>query len=235
MIRNALSAAILLAAVAASADSAKGKKLNAEGYELYKKGDFEHAADAFEAAVEAAPRLAIAHYNLAATKSRIGNGCLAKRADILRALKASIALDPSRLERARVDPDFAYVRRTVGFQRLLGAELTTAAGLTALLPTVDFQPPTDCGSDMGCGFEMKFLPGGVFERSEREEGGWEWKRRLGTWRVKERTASGSTLLDIEIDVPAKFGFKAIRDTAQLLEDGRLLLNSHWLTDEDGCG
>jgi hypothetical protein len=190
-------------------------------------------------AAQAAPRLAIAHYNLAATLSRIGDACRVSGAEILGELKASIELDPARLERARVDTDFKYVSGMVGFQRLLGADLRSVEGLTALLPKTQWRPPTDCGSDSGCGVWMKFEPGGKLQRDDRS-----WKgndapkliRRMGTWRVEQRSAdAGAAQLLITLDVPQLGALSAIHETGQLLEDGRLLFDSQWWTDSpDGC-
>lgn len=217
------------------ADTATGKKLNAEGYELYKKQDFAGALKLFAAAVEAAPRLAIARYNLAATMSRTANGCTTRGSEIVRELKASIELDAGRLERARVDTDFDYVRATVGFQRLVGADLRSVAGLTRLLPSVRWRPPTDCGSDMGCGYGLRFLPDGKLERADRDANGLS-QRRIGTWRVEESSAdAGAPVLRIVIDVPAKGSLGRLRDVGQLVEDGRLLFDSVWWTDDpEGC-
>lgn len=230
--RALVTTACLLAATG-WADPATGKKLNAEGYELYKQQDYKGALRKFTEAVAAAPRLAIARYNRAATMSRIGNPCEVTGAEILSELKASIELDPSRLARAKLDPDFAYVRTTVGFQRLLGADFRTVQGLTRALPSVRWRHPTDCGTDMGCGSLMTFLKDGKLRREDRAndlEGA--WRVREGRWRVEQRAVdAGPAAPQIVIDVKAEFGLPAIHDVGQVLEDGRLVFDSVWWTDD----
>jgi hypothetical protein len=85
--------------------------LNAEGEAFYKQGRLQLAADRFWDAFTANPRLAIAHYNYAATvfRSLQADGCAVLGQPVDEAtshLELSTRFDEARIQRLKVDPDF---------------------------------------------------------------------------------------------------------------------------------
>lgn len=210
-----MSCALLLALVLLGQDggtaSSSAQQLNADGYELKAAGRLDEAIDLFERSVEADPRLAVAHYNLAAAKAKQAYD----RAVILDHLATSIRLDPGLRARAAVDPDFGVLARTVRFQQqVLGANLDSRAGLTRMLPQVQWHAGPQF-SDMGPGWRLTFKRSGVavFETRhevDQEDGGLhvEWRRRQGRWQVIDRDREGR--FGVQVDLPASAGQPRVR-------------------------
>jgi tetratricopeptide (TPR) repeat protein len=137
---------MLLVASTAGGQPAKARELNTEGFRLYQAGHFPEALERFQAAAQAHPGYALAHYNVAATL-----GVLRKQQKvceyqaypetILQHLTRAVELDPRRLKRAQEDADLEPIRRTVGWQRLLGRSPARAGDVPALLRAVDWYGP----------------------------------------------------------------------------------------------
>jgi tetratricopeptide (TPR) repeat protein len=138
---------LLLALVLATPSSAQSaRSLNTEGFRLYQAGKYPEALEKFQAAAQADPKLALAHYNVAATLGVLrkqGQVCQyeAYRETILERLKTSVRLDPRRLTRAKEDADLDPIRDTVGWQRLLGRSPERLADVPEILRRVTWFSP----------------------------------------------------------------------------------------------
>lgn len=134
----------LLFALPSLAQSAR--ELNAEGFRLYKAGQYPEALEKFQAATREDPGYALAWYNSAATLGVLrkqGQVCPfdAYRETIVQQLTRAVELDPRRLARAREDADFEPIRDTIGWQRLLGRSPRRAADVPVLLREVSWYGP----------------------------------------------------------------------------------------------
>ncbi len=189
---------------AAQAGAASAKALNAEGYALYKAQRWQEAADTFKEAFTENPKLALAHYNFAATvfAASQADGCSPLTysfEEALAHLERSIRLDPKRLKRLREDPDFEGFRGTARYFALLGVDIHSRAGLTSIFPKMRFTAPS--GHDHPF-HRFQFRDGGVVEVEDRDDG-YEWITRRGTWRIHLRPADGGgrRVLELEVKVP----------------------------------
>ncbi len=221
---NRLLITLLMIASAAAAQPTDGgapsaKTLNDEGYELYKAGKWQQAAERFKEAFTADPNLAIAHYNFAATTYRHQqlDSCAELKYPLSEAvehLATSLRLDKRRVRRLAKDPDFEEFRQTARYYALLGADLHSVAGLAAVLPKLKIRAPTL--ADSGPFFRLQFNPGGkvdVFEH-HLEDSGWTWVKRTGTWRLKRSVADGGgSVIVLELKAPAT------RDSRELSNAG----------------
>jgi tetratricopeptide (TPR) repeat protein len=168
------------------------KALNSGGFELYKAGKYAEALEKFQAAVQADPKHALARYNVAATLGVLrkqGQICQhsAHRETILEQLKASVKLDPKRLQRAKEDADLDPIRDTVGWQQLLGRSPARAADVPELLRKVSWFGP---GVGVyGTLVTIKFEDGNkvtVTKKVPQEEGAPKTETITGTYSVKGR-------------------------------------------------
>jgi len=137
---------LLALTLAAPAPAQSARALNTEGFRLYQAGKYPEALEKFEAAAKADPKLALAHYNVAATLGVLrkqGQVCQheAYRSTILERLNVSIRLDPKRLARAKVDADLDPIRDTLGWQKLLGVSPEKQANVPELLRRVSWFSP----------------------------------------------------------------------------------------------
>jgi len=135
---------VLTLATPSLAQSARA--LNTEGFRLYQAGKYPEALEKFEAAAQADPRFALAHYNVAATLGVLrkrGEICAysAHRQTILERLNTAVRLDPRRLARAKEDTDLDPIRDTVGWQRLLGLSPARQADIPEILRRVTWFSP----------------------------------------------------------------------------------------------
>jgi tetratricopeptide (TPR) repeat protein len=231
----ALALTVLLLSGAPDGGTHSAKELNVEGYELYKANKWKEAADRFKEAFTADPKLAIAHYNFAATIFRAlqDDGCdqLYPLDEALEHLRTSIGLDPKRLARLKEDPDFAEFRHTARYFELLGANLASAAELTALFPKLKFKASST--SDMGPMLRVQFLENGVVSASDRVDLGTEfdWAQRTGRWRIKRvRGDAGVGVLQLELELPATKKVPALkyRGLIQLTPVELRLTGAEWL-------
>lgn len=184
--------ALLLLAAPVSAQPAR--ELNTEGFKLYQAGKMEEALQMFEAAIEADPKHALAHYNLAATL-----GVLRKRGvfceqdtslgNILEHLTTAVRLDPRRLARAKEDPDLDPIRNTVGWHRLLGLSPARTEDVQKLLLGVRKWYGPGVGV-YGTIRTFTFLEDGkrvvLWQRHLGQEEGKDTEEVEGTWRVSGR-------------------------------------------------
>lgn len=133
-------------ALATPSPAQSARALNTEGFRLYQAGKYPEALEKFEAAARADPKLALAHYNVAATLGVLrkkGEICQysAHRETILERLNTAVRLDPRRLARAREDADLDPIRDTVGWQRLLGRSPAKQADVPEILRQVTWYSP----------------------------------------------------------------------------------------------
>lgn len=181
---------VAAALLAASAAAPTAKQLNDQGFDAYKKGDLGGAATLFERAIEADPKLAMAHYNLACALARLraaGTICgdrEATRSAILEELRAAVHLDPGRAERARKDADLANVHDTVGWQELIeGADPKNQ--LTSIITKTSWWTPGQ--GAFGSLVQMKFALDGTLAASVRiikDDGSMGAPTTIkGTWNV----------------------------------------------------
>ena len=138
---------LLLSLVLAAPSSAQSARaLNTEGFRLYQAGKYPEALEKFEAAARADPKLALAHYNVAATLGVLRKQGLvchheAFRSTILERLNTAVRLDPRRLARAKQDADLDPIRDTVGWQKLLGLSPEKQAHVPELLRRISWFSP----------------------------------------------------------------------------------------------
>ncbi len=137
---------LLALTLAAPSPAQSARTLNTEGFRLYQAGKYPEALEKFEAAAQADPKLALAHYNVAATLGVLrkqGQICQysAHRETILERLNTAVRLDPRRLARAKQDADLDPIRDTVGWQRLLGRSPEKQAHVPELLRRVSWFSP----------------------------------------------------------------------------------------------
>lgn len=124
---------------AARATCPSAKVLNTKGYRLHKQKEYAQAARKFRSAIDANPRYAVAHYNLACTLAllrRQGEPCEhgADIHTIIGHLGKAIALDPKRRRRMQQDPDLSEIRDTLEYHLLwAGPSVDTETGRRRLL------------------------------------------------------------------------------------------------------
>ena len=145
-------------------------KANTEGFRLYQRKALEPALVLFRRAVSEDDGYALAHYNLAATLSRLvtENLCAYLSADeeVLTELTRAIALDPGRRARALSDSDFTPRLGTLAFRRLL-LQLDDKTSLKRLLEGTTFTSAGGWGS-FGNSVNLRLLPGGKLLLGLRE-------------------------------------------------------------------
>lgn len=228
MFRTAFTLTMLVATVVAAQSSDAGtrpaKALNVEGYDLYKEAKWQEAAERFREAFSADPKLAIAHYNFAATvfRSIRSDGCnpSASYDEAFEHLARSLQLDKRRLKRIEEDPDFEEFRHTAGYFVLIGSDVHSVAGITALLPKLRISAPSL--QDSGPLFRLEFHPDGTLDLLDHDllqSGSWTWTRRPGTWRAKPTVSDGGRAVLVEISAPAKGAFPALNHSG-LVSAGR---------------
>lgn len=170
--------------------------LNAQGYRHYKAGRYAEAIDLFNQAIQKDPKLALPHYNLAATLALVrgkGKTCEfeAYGSTIVDHLRDAVALDPSRRERMKKDSDFDSIRTTVGYWIVSGLSPEKEDDARAILTSthwhgdgrfIDPRPLED----------LRFLKGGKAElrsRGAADEGRGPvfgaWKSIRGTYTTKD--------------------------------------------------
>jgi tetratricopeptide (TPR) repeat protein len=183
--------ACLLVSLAASAESAKD--LNTQGFRLYKQKKYGEALELFRKAMQADDKLALAHYNYAATLGVLrkqGKVCDfdAYKSEILDHLEKSIALDAGRKKRAVADADFEPVRDTVRYQKkVLGKDPAKPGDVKAILEAVTFYGPMGGLGIYGSVLGVDFQPGGklsVWRKVDLEEGAPKKKTVTGTWTLE---------------------------------------------------
>ncbi|MBM7117165.1 tetratricopeptide repeat protein [Archangium primigenium] len=124
--------------------------LNTEGFRLYQAGRYEDALEKFRAATRANPRMALAHYNVAATLGVLrkrGQVCEAEayRETIVQYLQRAVALDKRRLARAREDADLDVIHDTLAWQELQGRSPGRIADVPEILQRVTWSQLTAGG------------------------------------------------------------------------------------------
>ncbi|WNG26115.1 tetratricopeptide repeat protein [Cystobacter fuscus] len=183
---------LLLALLLSATPPPSARTLNTQGFRLYQAGQYPEALEKFEAAAQADPKLALAHYNVAATLGVLrkkGKICdySAYRETIVERLTRSVELDPRRLTRAKADADLDPIRDTLGWQRLLGLSPQNEAHLPKLLRRV-----TWFKLDAGMAREKLTFPDArrvVLERTGFDEKAQRvtTRKRTGTYTLQGRT------------------------------------------------
>ncbi|WP_395847367.1 tetratricopeptide repeat protein [Cystobacter fuscus] len=183
---------LLLALLLSAAPAPSARTLNTQGFRLYQAGQYPEALAKFEAAAQADPKLALAHYNVAATLGVLrkqGKICdhSAYRETIVERLTRSVELDPRRLARAKKDADLDPIRDTLGWQRLLGLSPQNEADVPKLLRRV-----TWFKLDAGMAREKLTFPDArrvVVERTgfDEETQRVTTRKRTGTYTLQGRT------------------------------------------------
>ncbi|MFP2961275.1 tetratricopeptide repeat protein [Myxococcus sp. 1LA] len=137
---------LLLALTGAAPTTPSARGLNTQGFRLYQAGRYPEALERFQASARESPDYALAHYNLAATLGVLrkqGRVCeySAHRDVIVEHLTQAVKLDARRLTRAKEDADFAPIRDTLGWQKLLGRSPAREADVPVLLREVSWFGP----------------------------------------------------------------------------------------------
>lgn len=214
MFRTAFTLLLLVATAQATDGGIRSAKVaNAEGYERYKERKWQEATSLFREAFTLEPKFAIAHYNFAATVfvSIREDGCepSAPYAEGYDHLARSLQLDKRRLKRLAEDPDFEEFRHTAAYFHLIGDDVVSVAGITALLPKLRLEAPNS--QDSGPLFQLEFHSDGTLVVLDNtiDNGSWKWVRRTGAWRVKPTVSDGGRAVLVEINAPAKGEFPAL--------------------------
>ncbi len=105
----------------------EAKKLNSQGYNLYKQGKYRKALVLFNRARKSDRNYAVAHYNFACTASIISRKYQCLNSDkmqrlvtldkVIEALNQSIRLDARRKAKSQTDPDLKALRNTYAYYR----------------------------------------------------------------------------------------------------------------------
>lgn len=124
--------------------------LNTKGFRLYKQKNYTAAIEFFKEAIKADPNHALAHYNLASTMAllrKLGRTCEADayREVIREHLERAVALDPSRAERMKTDPDLEVVRDTVFYLKFTGISPADPKNIATILQQVSWYGKTGDG------------------------------------------------------------------------------------------
>ncbi len=147
--------------LAARADAARSRALNADGFRQYKAGAYEDAVETFRKAIAESPDNALAHYNLASTIAVLSrkDPCSYMPGEALDELEKAVRLDAGRGERMKVDPDLEPLRRLFGYYRLLGLSTTATADVQQLLVGVGtwYGPAPGIHGPV---YQVEFRPGG---------------------------------------------------------------------------
>lgn len=192
--RSPLPWLLLAMSLPALAADPSGQALNTEGFRLYQAGKYPEALEKFTAAAEADPKLALAHYNIAATLGVLrkqGRKCEydAFLETMLERLQKAVELDPRRLTRAQKDADLTPLHTTVGWQRLLGRQPENDADLPEILRHVTWA--SDPGGMMSTRHTLSFPSPGraVLETSAFNEKTDRFVRskKTGTYTLEGRT------------------------------------------------
>ncbi|GMT98988.1 hypothetical protein KH5H1_31070 [Corallococcus caeni] len=190
-----LALSLALALSAAPSTPPSGKALNTQGFRLYQSGRYPEALEKFQAAAQATPDYALAHYNAAATLGLLrkqGKVCeySAHRDVIVEKLATAVRLDPRRLQRAKEDKDLDVIRDTLGWQKLLGLTPEQEASVPTLLRNVSWYGP---GVGVyGTTRALKFKDGGRVElwKKDIDDSGTPKESRIqGTYTVKGRAVT----------------------------------------------
>lgn len=180
--------------------------LNKQGYRLYRKKAYAQAARKFSSAIDANPRYAVAHYNLACTLALLrleGKTCEheAYVDTIIDHLEKAVALDPSRKKRMQKDPDLGETRNTLAFHVLLaGKSVHTKTGRVKLLSS--FLWTDSPGTDMLS--QLEFETNGTFSLRRLKVEYGEFETVVGT---KEVSRSKGTYRVVRDKVHLTFGAK----------------------------
>lgn len=218
MFRTTIMAVTVLGATLAAAESPDGgtrsaKALDAEGDELFKAGKWHAATARFREAFTAEPKLAAAHYHFAATvfRSIRADGCSpsASTDEASEHLALSLHLDPRQLKRVAKDPDFDEFRHTAGYFAMIGHDVQSAAGISALLPKLHLHAPSL--HDSGPLFRLEFHADGTLEVLDHtfEGGAWTWAKRAGSWKTRSTVADGGRSVLVELKAPATGALPAL--------------------------
>ena len=165
--------AFLLLFVSFAAHAQSARRLNTQGYRLYKQKKYVKAVGKFEKAVEVNPSYALAHYNLACTLGVLHQEGLAcdhdaYRSRIMKHLEEAVRLDPTRKKKMVKDPDLEPVRDMLGYQLLLGLSLKRTADVKNILKTITWYGPAPgaYGPMSGINFEKGKVSVWVMEFEE---------------------------------------------------------------------
>lgn len=136
--------------LSATAFAQSAGDLNTKGYRLYKQKNYEAAIGAFQDAIKADPNHALAHYNLASTLSLMrkwGKICdVDAYRDVIREhLERAVALDPTRAQRMKADPDLEVIHDTVFYLRLTGTSPVDPKNTATILQNVSWYGKTGDG------------------------------------------------------------------------------------------
>jgi len=139
--KTVLQSMIIILTIAAALSADSPKQLNQEGLDLYRAGKYGQAVKKFRKAVEINPRYGWAYYNLACTLGVIrkkGNICEhgAFQDRIVEYLTKAVKYQPVIKRKFKKDHDLDSIRKTIGYQKLLGLTLTNPGHIKLLLQRV---------------------------------------------------------------------------------------------------
>lgn len=245
MPRVALTLTLLAAAQVAAQSSDGGARLasvlDAEGLELSRQGNMREAADRFREACTADPSLAAGHYHFAAAVfgSIRADGCkpAASADEAFEHLARSVQLDKRLLTRLARDPDFEEFRHTAAYFVLGGADVQSAAGVTALLPKLRLHAPSH--HDSGPLYRLEFHADGTVDVLDHtfDGGVWSWTKRRGAWKVRSTVTDGGRGVLVEVKAPASGDVPAMKASGRVSagsrglviegENGRVFAEDSW--------
>ena len=134
------------------------------GNQLYKKGDYEGAAEKFSISIQKDPNLADAHYDYARARALSlqqdagWDGCYEDLTDMFKHLRRAISLVPRYGEKVKTDPAFLNLRRYFFYHQLTGFDPTDRAQVEHIVTTVNWG--ADDQGAIGSGYGLQFSAGG---------------------------------------------------------------------------
>jgi hypothetical protein len=183
--------------LAAETPEELAQRYNLQGMWAYHRFDWKTAEAAFRKVLKEVPDHKLANYNLACVLSlRLSQDRFSWLRDIglgqdpWEQLARAIEVDPAAAEKAAHDPDFAKIRLTPGFQKLIGADLRDSRLVELLLIAQGEWFGGPCGA--WCGNNLIFFENGeVTQRTLGEDGQghgfFEYER--GRYSIKDGVVS----------------------------------------------
>ena len=220
---------------------AKGKsadQLNSQGMRCYKEGRFEDAGRLFESAIRLDEGHALAHYNLACVIGLLfaTEGPCDMNFDwdqAIQHLRQSIAADPARAERAKVDSDLDSLREMMAFRLAVNGSPETADQTAALYDGVTLWGETPGVHLLALVSFQRTHPTALTGTVSGWKADWNLEEAPvhGTWRADGKTIivdwAPSTSKDGENSIPGST--ETIR-----LEEMNHYGHGGWYTSPDYC-
>ncbi len=229
----------------------KAKELNTQGYRLYKKKNYADAIMQFYRATQADGNYALAHYNLASTLALEFGHCeleeqaaqegyeifleLSDSDVVFKELRKAIKLDPKRLQRSQIDPDFAEVRQSYRYYRdILGYRNDNEEQLRQMLQNIDWESVGVRLLHVEPFSRLIFHPDGRVQIKKTHEAEnnippWRYTYQNGRYRLNDG------VITLEFDGQSVEGRLSEHGTLYFNNESKLLPSNLYRFARDNCG